>query len=311
MKERDTKMRLPGEEGKRRSFEDGKEKGNGAEKSGAKQNCASTGRIILFPDFDELRAEIEKLRTELSMLLLERDELQLVICKNIEAAYMLEFGGLEYQMYEARCLALRLKRKIELIQAKKNRQEKIYISEIEKLLDREFDEYQKRLDDLIGKMNEALERRTWAVLTEEDAREIKRLYRKVVKMLHPDLNPDLSEAQVHLFYHAVEAYQRGDLAALRVIGEMVGVDLSPEHDADGRSQLGEERNRLRALLQKVNESIAEIKANYPYTMKEVLEDPKRLEQKKKELEQMLRLFREQIAVYQAKIEEMLQESEPC
>ena len=57
--------------------------------------------IIPFPDFQKLKEEIEKLRTELSMLVLERDELRFVICKNIEMEYMLKIGGLEYQAYEA------------------------------------------------------------------------------------------------------------------------------------------------------------------------------------------------------------------
>ena len=54
-------------------------------------------RIIVFPDFQKLRDEVEKLRTELSMLMLERDELRFVICKNIETEYMLKLGRLEYK----------------------------------------------------------------------------------------------------------------------------------------------------------------------------------------------------------------------
>ena len=46
--------------------------------------------IIIFPEFDKIKNEIERLRIELSMLLLERDELQFVICRNIEAKYTLE-----------------------------------------------------------------------------------------------------------------------------------------------------------------------------------------------------------------------------
>ena len=84
--------------------------------------------IIIFPEFDKIKNEIERLRIELSMLLLERDELQFVICRNIEAKYTLEFGSIEYRAYEAQCTALRLKRKIELIQAKRNRQEPVSIS---------------------------------------------------------------------------------------------------------------------------------------------------------------------------------------
>ena len=81
--------------------------------------------LIVFPEYENLKAEVERFRTELSMLMLEYDELRFVICKNIETEYMLKLGSLEYRAYEAQCTALRLKREIELIQARKNRQEKM------------------------------------------------------------------------------------------------------------------------------------------------------------------------------------------
>lgn len=161
--------------------------------------------VILFPDFEKLKNETEKMRTELSMLLSECDELQFVICKNIETEYMLKLGGIEYKAYEAQCTALRLKRKIELIQAKKNRQEKIIISAIEETLDNEFAEYHKQLNEQIDKMNDALKRSKSEVLSDEDSKELKKLYRKIVKALHPDINPDVTKAQVQLFDNAVTA----------------------------------------------------------------------------------------------------------
>lgn len=78
--------------------------------------------------------------------------------KNIETNYMLKLGGLEYKAYEAQCEALRLKRKPELIQAKKNRWEKIILSMIDAILDAEFAEYRAKLNEQIEKMNDALER---------------------------------------------------------------------------------------------------------------------------------------------------------
>ena len=103
--------------------------------------------VILFPDFEKLKAEVDKLRTELSMLIYERDELVLVECKNLEMEYMLALGDLEYKAYELHCTVLRLKRKTELIQARKNRQEKIILSDIEAALDEEFADYQARLEE--------------------------------------------------------------------------------------------------------------------------------------------------------------------
>lgn len=78
-------------------------------------------KVIVFPDFQKLKDRVEALRTELSMVMLERDELRFVICKNIEAEYMITLGGLEYKVYEAQCVVLRLKRKVELIQIKRGR----------------------------------------------------------------------------------------------------------------------------------------------------------------------------------------------
>ena len=270
-----------------------------------KVEVSSSSNVIVFPDFEKLKSEVEKKRTELSMLLLERDELQFVICKNIETEYMLKLGSIEYKAYEAQCAALRLKRKIDLIQAKKNRQEKIIISAIEETLDEEFAEYQKQLDEQIYKVNAAIKRSKAEVLSDEENKELKKLYRKIAKALHPDINPDVSEAQVQLFDNAVSAYKSGDLGTLRIISEMVGNNPLPEQHKDAMTQLVEERERLEGLLESIRESIENIKSEYPYTMKDILEDTKKTEQKKQELESVIEQYNELISIYKAKIEEML------
>jgi hypothetical protein len=58
------------------------------------------GNIILFPEFQKLKEEVDKLRIELSMLILERDQLRFVECKNIEMVYILKLGSLEYKAFE-------------------------------------------------------------------------------------------------------------------------------------------------------------------------------------------------------------------
>ena len=270
-----------------------------------KVEVSSSSNVIVFPDFEKLKSEVEKKRTELSMLLLERDELQFVICKNIETEYMLKLGSIEYKAYEAQCAALRLKRKFDLIQAKKIRQEKIIISAIEETLDEEFAEYQKQLDEQIDKVNAAIKRSKAEVLSDEENKELKKLYRKIAKALHPDINPDVSEAQVQLFDNAVSAYKSGDLGTLRIISEMVGNNPLSEQHKDAMTQLVEERERLEGLLESIRESIENIKSEYPYTMKDILEDTKKTEQKKQELESVIEQYNELISIYKAKIEEML------
>lgn len=299
MDDNEIKRRLTGRAAEYMMFKDDEED------TEAPVDITSTGNVIVFPDFEKLKSEVEKMRTELSMLLLERDELQFVICKNIETEYMLKLGSIEYKAYKAQCAALRLKRKIELIQAKKNRQEKVIISAIEETLDSEFAEYQKQLNEQIDKMNDALKRSKAEVLSNEDNKKFKKLYRKIVNALHPDINPDVSEAQVQLFDNAVSAYKNGDLNTLKIIGEMVGNSPLPEQHKDALTQLNEEKERLQNLLKVIRDSIEQIKSKYPYTMKEIIEDEEQTEQKKKELENILSQYNELISIYKAKIEEMI------
>ncbi len=259
--------------------------------------------LILFPDLEKLKTEVGRMKAELSMLLLEHDELQFVVCKNLETEYMLKLGGLEYRTYEAQCRYLRLKRKAELIQAKINRQETIYLPAIEEKLDAEFAEYQKQLNAQIGRMNEALKRSRLKTLTGEETAELKKLYHRIVKALHPDLHPGVTKEQQMLFEHAVYAYKNGDLPSLRLIGEMVG-DTPDMTQEDAAAALGREKERLSGEISEVRSRIDQIKGRYPYTMKSLLKDETKLAKKRQELEELLEQYRQLAAVYETRIEEM-------
>ena len=261
--------------------------------------------IILFPEFVTLKQDVEKLRTEISMLLLERDELRLVICKNIETAYMLALGSLEYKAFELQCKVLRLRRKIDLIQAKKNRQEKIVLSAIEETLDEEFAEYQRQLDEQINKMNKALDHSKGTPLTEEETKEIKKIYRNIVKALHPDLHPEITPAQVQLFQNAVEAYEHGDLNSLRIISTMVAEPIVVEPSESALTVLAKEKERLSKTLELIRDQIAEIKSEFPYTMRELVESPEKIAEKKAEIEETLAELKEAYDFYSARLKEML------
>lgn len=261
--------------------------------------------IILFQNFEELKEQVEKLRIELSMLVLEKDELQFVECENIETAYLLLFGALEYKVYEAQCSMLKLKRKVELIQASKNRQEKVDFSKIEDILNREFEEYKNKLNDQINKMNKAIERNNSTSLSVEENSELKKLYRKIVKALHPDLNPSISEAQRTMFENAVLAYKSGDLFTLRIINEMIVDNTLPDIKQDAIAQLTEEKKRLENLINGIKNSINKLKSEYPYTMLDIINDSEKTNNLKLELEDILKQYNDAITIYSTKIEEML------
>lgn len=266
---------------------------------------STESNIIQLPEYDSLKREVEKLRTEISMLVLERDHLRLVECKNLETAYMLALGALEHKAYEAQCLTLRLKRKIEMLQAKRNRQEKIVMAEIEQALDEEFAEYQQKLNEQIEKMNQAIEHNNGEFLTAEEEKECRKLYRAIVKALHPDLHPDLTEAQRRMFQNAVQAYEHGDLKTLRVIHTMSEETPLPDAHEDAMKVLLREKERLEKVVASIQDDMASIKAEYPYTMKELLSDEGRVNEKKQELETIIKQYQKMAAYYQDRINEMV------
>jgi len=260
-------------------------------------------------EYDELAGCLKKLHTELSMLVLERDELKYVICKNIETEYMMKLGGLEYKVYKEQCGMLRMKRKIELVQANINRQEKIDLSAIEAVLDEEFAEYQQCLEEQINNMNEAILRSHATTLTFEETKEIKQLYRKIVKSLHPDLNPDITEDQLNLFYRSVSAYENGDLTTLRAVADMITEPVLPEMSPEAAVLMRKEEDRLRKLLDRLNADIAAIKEEYPYTMKELLEDPEKIRQRRQELTEQCKAYRDSEEMYRTRLQGMLKGQE--
>lgn len=232
------------------------------------------GQIIEFPDIKKLKEKIRFLRRELEDLYPEKEHLVGVICENIQRDYTLVFGSLEYKLYEAYCEYLRLRRKRDLIQAKMNRGEKPDMEAIESRLDEEFCDYKRRLEEQMEEINEAIEKSKLKLLPEEEQKELKTLYKAIVKRLHPDLNPSITEGEKELFYNATESYKLGDLNTLRIIYDLT-VKGEEEELSLSNDSLAKEVERLEKAVVAIREEIERIKSNPPYTLKIYLEDERK------------------------------------
>lgn len=232
------------------------------------------GQIIEFPDIKKLKEKIRSLRRELEDLYPEKEHLVGVVCENIQRDYTLVFGSLEYKLYEAYCEYLRLRRKRDLIQAKVNRGEKPDMEAIESRLDEEFRDYKMRLDEQMEEINRAIEKSKLKLLPEEEQKELKTLYKAIVKRLHPDLNPSITEGEKELFYNATESYKLGDLNTLRIIYDLT-VKGEEEELSLPNDSLQEETERLEKAIVAIREEIERIKSNPPYSLKIYLEDERK------------------------------------
>lgn len=260
--------------------------------------------ILVFPGYEEKKQEVEKLRSQLTSLLLEQDDLVYVVCKNIEAKYMAKLGCLEYELYQKQCDVLRLKREMELIQSSINQDEAVDLKKIKEQLDQEFIEYEHRLNGMKKDMIHALQWLSGEVMTNEESKDFKKMYHTIVKALHPDMNPNASEEQTKLFEKAVAAYKKGDIDMMRLIYEMVIGNLFPPEGDGNQNQLDEEKKRLTTRIKEVQNQIKAIQSQYPYTMKDIIDDEEKVTKKREELQLALAGWKEKEEFYQARIRQI-------
>lgn len=251
-------------------------------------------------DEEKLLAEIQALREALTSLLIERDRLVLVECKELEAAYLSEFGALNAEIYEADGELRYLRRKLEMLQAEANRSKQADPEAVEATLKIEYEAFKKAFEDFVHKVYEAerhsAKRRAEAEQQPQSAKEtkekkdrarkLKKLYRDVVKAMHPDLHPNQDEQTKDLFKRAILAYKDGDLKTLSEISGALGAEGSIGA-AYRLEELRREKRRLLTMIRSVQVEIQTVKSKYPYTKKELLEDPGRLEQEKTALRSLL------------------------
>ena len=255
------------------------------------------------PEDLALREEIARLRASLTALLLQKDDLLLIQCKRIEAAYLRRFGALELKVYECWCDCLRAKRKAKMIRACRNRREQADETQIEAALDQELAEYREELTNRFRRVEGVLERRDGPGLSQRGQKELKDLYRQAVKALHPDLHPSEDQERAKTLDQAMRAYRAGDLETLRAICD--ALEPAPEAAASTLDELRMEAKRLRAGIRSFDRQLEDIKSKYPFSARVYLEDEAQGRAREAELKKQLRELQDRTSRYEAEIARML------
>ena len=125
-------------------------------------------------------------------LLLERDRLAKE-AGQIWTVYVQTFGQLMTDIFEEKVACIRQKKLIAHYQTAANRGEPIDAEALEKKLEQEMASYQAELRRLIKEHKACMEA---GISTTYEVERAKTLYRRLAKLLHPDIRPETDREEV-------------------------------------------------------------------------------------------------------------------
>jgi hypothetical protein len=215
--------------------------------------------------------------SEYEELLLRRDKLR----KEAylwRAEYMAEFGDLITALFEKKIECIKKKKMISFCQAAANKGKSVDQNALQAYLEKEMQEYHKQLKQMIVE-NEAAQ--NMGQVSQAELSKIKRLYHKLAKTLHPDINPKTNEVPElqNLWHMIVASYNGNDLKDLEEAEVLVNKAL----DDIGWDCIELEIPDIAEKIAAIKEEITKIKITDPYQYKYLLGDADAVREKKEEL----------------------------
>ena len=238
--------------------------------------------------------EVQKLKDRLAELIYEHENLISHLCPLIERRYVLKFGIYEYELYLLEFDISKLKRKLQLMRMEINHENKIDLEKIDNILSEEFEEYEQQLKAQIEEIN-YLKSTEIKQLSDEDSRKLKKIYRILIKKLHPDLNPNQRFYEKNMFLRATKAFQNGDLSDLEAL-----LALTDDGEIEEESEIDD----LKRLIGDFEEKIEKIKQDYPYNKKELLVDDEKGRQYKNMLVELIHDRQDDIKKLEKEIDDL-------
>jgi hypothetical protein len=258
--------------------------------------------IIQFPPFEKLMEEKRRLEEEIVSLYAERSELVYVECRHIESLYMIEVGGIEYKIYELRTRLRRLKRKTALVQKELNFGRKPNLDGIEEQLDTEMRDYVLQEAVYLAKIQNAVQWQKSDKLSIDEAAEVKKIYRQIIKKLHPDIHPNAGKTEAKLFHQAVSAYENGNLGSLKAILVQTQINIPDEEEWETLPKLTKLIETHKETIKMIRDNISKIKSEFPYTMRALLNDKDMMQARKDALYQEVNKLMEAVRISEAKLQ---------
>jgi hypothetical protein len=262
--------------------------------------------LVQHPDYEQWKAQVAALRQEVASTLEELDHLRNNVRPLLLALYRQKLGVLELDCLREQCRAEWLRRYAERVRAALNKGETVQLAEIGKALDGEMAEYWRRLREMAAQ-NEAAQEALAHVLPPEKALELRDLFRRLVKRLHPDVNPDAGEWEAEMLRRAQAAYEAVDLEELGALAAALDAGREELPMPDGEPAVLRERARLAKALDGLRGKIAALRAQPPFHLEEKLADAAWVDVEREKLKAGAAAWRAKAAACEAQLKTLLGE----
>lgn len=235
--------------------------------------------------------ENELLKEEFTNIVLEYQN-SMFLANDIERRYNANFGILEVSKFKITIDVIKLKKKISFIIMMKNNNLTVDENEMERYAESELEAENLLYDELVERVK--LSKMVYKI-SDEDERELKKIYYKIAKLIHPDLYPKYAEDEdlKNLWNKTLICYETGNLDELKLVLEAVLVITKDNNEIDSKN--------LESKILDYKDRIQKIRTTKPYILEKYLKDAYTINEHKNELEDEISKLME----YQEALEEQV------
>ena len=232
---------------------------------------------------------------EYEALLMKKEQL-LKDAASRRIVYLQHFGDLMSEILESKIECIRLKKMIAYCTKCINTGASVDVNAMTEEIDAEMQAYYVELKSMVEEKENA---KTSKTADEYEVRMTKKIFRRIAKRLHPDINVKTGETPVllDLWDKVMEAYNAYDVEAL----EELEVVLNHVMTGLGEEGFAPDIENIEEKINKMEKRIHQIVTTLPYTYGELLNNPRAMEEKKAELQKEL----EEYHIYQISLKETL------
>lgn len=242
--------------------------------------CTMGRELIISPEVEAKRKRVEELRQEYLALFTQKDQMLNVEMSDLNIRYIKLIGQLKYECFKLSVEVRALKMKVELAQASINRGEMPDVDSIVNIVSARLEDYYKMVQHQAQAVKAAREAESISV---DDIKELKDLYRLLVKRLHPDLHPSQDQRMVDLYIQGQAAYRSLNLPMLREIVMRIDIDADIDDLVAKKETLDEMIERLEGQIAQMRADIEKLNSTFPFDHRDKLSDEEWITNERNEL----------------------------